>query len=137
MALSINAKSEAVADGRAKVEQFVQLLNPVTNVLISGGAIGVDTWAADAARAMGMRVIEIRPNYNKFGRGAPKKRNTEIVLAAHDVVAFWDGASRGTLDTIRKAHEYLKPYVLFNPFGDVEVATDEGTYAAERERLGR
>lgn len=88
---------------RSAVEEFVGRLNPLTNVLISGGARGVDQWAAEAARERNIRVVEYRPNYKKYGRGAPLRRNTEIVLGADSVAAFWDGTSRGTWDTIRKS----------------------------------
>lgn len=72
-------------------------------VIISGGALGIDTCAAEYARARGLRLVEIRPNYAQYGKGAPLRRNTEIVDRADLVLAFWDGHSSGTGDSIRKA----------------------------------
>ena len=114
------------------VRTFVRAMSPDTNVLISGGAIGVDTWAADEFRKMGGRVVEIRPNYNKFGRGAPLKRNTEIVLGADDVVGFWDEESTGTLDTLTKALKMGKPLAVFGSAGELLGNVSEAVAASIR-----
>jgi uncharacterized phage-like protein YoqJ len=74
-------------------------------VLVSGGARGVDTWAAEAGRACGLQVIEHSPDYDTHGKGAPLERNTTIVEDSDALLAFWDQRSRGTLDTLRKAKE--------------------------------
>lgn len=36
------------------------------------------------------------PEYEKYGRAAPLRRNMEIISYADVVVALWDGESRGT-----------------------------------------
>jgi hypothetical protein len=115
-------KAAALAVGRKIVEEFVEKLNPLTTILVSGGATGVDTWAADKAREMGMRVVEIRANWKKHGRGAGFKRNGEIVLASDDVACFWDGESRGAIDTVKKAAKQTKPHALFGPDGELTTA---------------
>ncbi len=43
-----------------------------------------------------------RPN-GVYDAGAGKKRNTQIIARADVVVAFWDGFSTGTRDSITKA----------------------------------
>lgn len=73
------------------------------DIIISGGAKGVDTLAADEARRRGLEVVEFRPDYAKFGRAAPHVRNSAIVANCDRLVAFWDGKSRGTAGTIDKA----------------------------------
>lgn len=127
--MSLEDKAIASKLGRNAVEKFVGYMSPITNTLISGGARGVDTWAAEKANEMGMRVVEIRANWNKYGKGAGFKRNKEIVMAAHEVVAFWDGTSRGTLHTINTAHKLKIPYVMFNPAGEIAVAMTAEAYA--------
>ena len=77
--------------------------------VISGGARGVDTMAADWAKEHGIRVVEFLPDYKRFGKGAPLRRNDEIVKACDAVLAFWDGKSRGTLYTINAAKKAGKP----------------------------
>ena len=72
--------------------------------IVSGGARGVDTCAANYARDMGLKLTVFRPDYDRFGRSAPIIRNREIVDYADSVLAFWNGESRGTLFVI----EYCK-----------------------------
>jgi hypothetical protein len=36
------------------------------------------------------------PEYRKYGRGAPLKRNIQIITYSNLVLAFWNGKSRGT-----------------------------------------
>ena len=40
------------------------------------------------------------PDYPRYGRGAPFRRNLEIATHADALLAFWDGQSRGTRHTI-------------------------------------
>lgn len=73
------------------------------DTIVSGGARGVDSIAAAYAKDHGIRLVEFLPDYDKFGKGAPLKRNHQIIEAADLVLAFWDGHSRGTAYTIREA----------------------------------
>ncbi len=81
--------------------------------IVSGGAIGVDTCAAEYAKAHGLKLTEFLPEYERYGRSAPLKRNDQIVQYADEVYAFWDGVSRGTMYTLRKCAQAGKPYRLF------------------------
>jgi len=47
-------------------------------------------------------MVEFLPNYKQFGRGAPLKRNIQIIQYSDIVLAFWDGVevSRGTKHVI-------------------------------------
>ncbi len=94
-------------------------------VIVSDGADGIDTCAAEYARAHGKKLIEIRPNYAQFGRGAPLRRNTEIVERADLVLAFWDGRSKGTKDAITKARARGKPCKVYLCSGGLVVAEQE------------
>ena len=120
-------QDEILAKGRAYVEDFVGHLEGNLTV-VSGGARGVDTWAAEAARERGFNVVEIRPNWEKFGRGAGFHRNTEIVRAADDVVAFWDQVSNGTFDTIKKAVELRRDLMVFGNDGQLLCAFTQEDY---------
>lgn len=48
------------------------------------------------------------------GRFAPLVRNSEIVGYADLVLAFWDGRSRGTADTLRKCVETGTPFRIIH-----------------------
>lgn len=78
------------------------------DVIVSGGAKGVDSIAAAWARRRGLAVIEHKPDYRRYGKAAPHVRNALIVADADRVVAFRDGKSRGTKSTIDKALKHGK-----------------------------
>lgn len=78
-------------------------------LIVSGGARGVDTLAEQYAIRHGIKTLIIRPEYEKYGRSAPIRRNDTIVDSADMVLAFWDGKSRGTMYTIDYAKQYDKP----------------------------
>lgn len=77
-------------------------LNPVINLdikpalIVSGGAKGVDNCAKDYAikNKIGLKIF--LPNYDKYGKVAPIIRNKEIVDFSDEVLAYWDGKSKGT-----------------------------------------
>jgi hypothetical protein len=85
----------------------------VPECVISGGAMGVDSIAEKWAKDKGIRTLIFLPDYKRFGRGAPLKRNVTIVENADIVVAFWDGKSRGTKYTIDMAHTMGKKVKVF------------------------
>ena len=74
---------------------------PIT--IVSGGASGADTWAEiySIKHNCGLKVFEAE--WNKYGKKAGIMRNKDIVEASDMIVAFWDGESRGTLNTITEA----------------------------------
>ena len=80
--------------------------------IISGGARGVDACAAAYAREHGIKVTEILPEYERYGRGAPIVRNKLIVDAADQILIFWDGKSRGTASVIQYAKKCDKAHQI-------------------------
>jgi predicted Rossmann fold nucleotide-binding protein DprA/Smf involved in DNA uptake len=90
--------------GEAAVRRCVAELPPGT-VVVTGGARGVDSWAEDEARRRGVACVVHRADWSTHGRSAGVIRNGVIVADCDRVVAFWDGASRGTADTITRARK--------------------------------
>lgn len=84
------------------VRQLVRKLD-ASDVVITGGAPGVDQTAEDEARLRGLEVVVLHADWRAHGPSAGPIRNTAIVRACDRLVAFWDGTSRGTLDAITKA----------------------------------
>ncbi|MBQ7572866.1 MAG: hypothetical protein IJT23_01250 [Clostridia bacterium] len=80
-----------------------------TDVIISGGAKGIDFLVEQYADKMRISKYIVRPNYAKYKRGAPLKRNCEMVDFADMVLVFWDNHSRGTKNTIDYANKTGKP----------------------------
>lgn len=64
--------------------------------IVSGGAEGVDTLAKQYALSNNIKYTEFLPDYAKFKRGAPLKRNEEIAKYSDIALAFWNGTSKGT-----------------------------------------
>lgn len=76
--------------------------------IVSGGAKGIDTIARDYAHKHGIKLTEFLPDYEKYGRAAPLKRNIQIIRYADMVLAFWDGSSHGTLHVIKNCEKLKK-----------------------------
>lgn len=73
----------------------VYLPEDVTEI-VSGGAKGIDTDARIYALQHGIKLTEILPEYEKYGRNAPLLRNVSIIENADLVLVFWNGISHGT-----------------------------------------
>ena len=80
--------------------------------IISGGAKGVDSCAAEYARTHNIRLTEILPEYKKYGKAAPIVRNKEIVEKSDLIIAFWDGKSAGTKSVIEYCKKISREYIL-------------------------
>jgi hypothetical protein len=79
--------------------------------IVSGGAKGVDSIAAEFAKENGLSLIEIRPKWRVngvFDKSAGFKRNVDIWKEADAGVAFWDGKSKGTAHSFDLAKQYGK-----------------------------
>lgn len=112
--------------------------------LVSGGAVGVDTWAEQEWLSKGGRVLSLRPreigpeNFRieawQLGGEQPNLtvlqdphpsfadyksalwyRDTLIAEAAEGVIAFWDGLSNGTRWTCGYARDIGKPVEVIHP----------------------
>ena len=86
-----------------------------TTEIISGGARGIDNCAREYALAHGIKLTEFLPEYEKYGRSAPLKRNIKIIKRADIVLAFWDGESRGTKFVIDKCDKMRVRCLVFMP----------------------
>lgn len=74
--------------------------------IVSGGAYGADRLAERYAHEFGLTMIQLRPKWRNNGVYNPRagfERNETIVARADHVVAFWDGKSTGTRDSINHA----------------------------------
>jgi hypothetical protein len=97
------------------VDDLRQYLPKETTEIVSGGAKGIDSDARAYAQAHGIPLKEFLPEYQKYGRGAPLKRNLLIIEYADVVLAFWDGESRGTKYVIDHCRKMGVPVRVFAP----------------------
>ena len=91
---------------KEKYSAIILSFNPI--VIISGGASGIDAYAAQLSKDLNIPLLEFKPDYKTYGRGAPLQRNTLIVENSDVVIAFPSESSKGTYDTIRKAKQLNK-----------------------------
>lgn len=87
--------------------------------IVSGGAQGVDLAAKKAAEINLLAYKEFPAEWELYGKVAGFRRNSDIVNYCDGLVAFWDGESRGTLDSILKAIAQDKLYFIktYDPIG--------------------
>jgi hypothetical protein len=105
--------------------------------VVSGGARGVDEWAEAEARDQGLEVVVFEADWKTLGRKAGPLRNQDIIAHADQLTAFWDGKSRGTLNTIVLAAERALPITIFDAKGNrvhldcaMEAAKSSGVVAS-------
>ena len=92
-----------------EIEDMEEYLPAECDEIVSGGAAGVDSCAARYALSRGLRLTELLPEYKKYGRAAPIVRNRQIVECVDEVIAFWDGKSKGTKWVIDHCRRCDKP----------------------------
>lgn len=82
--------------------------------IVSGGAKGVDTLGEQYAEEMNIKLKIFRANWDKNGRAAGPIRNGKMAEYADQLIAVWDGKSRGTKNMIETMHKHKKPvYIIW------------------------
>lgn len=99
-----------------EVENLGDYLPDTVTEIVSGGAKGVDTSAREYANEHNINLTEFLPEYSRYKRGAPLKRNVQIVEYADKVLAFWDGKSRGTKYVIDYCEKHGIPVEIYTVY---------------------
>lgn len=88
-------------------DKMINLFGGTYNLtFISGGALGVDSIAEkcvdDFNETFHANITKViyKPNWEKYGKKAGFLRNQQIVDEAEKLIAFWDGESKGTKNSI-------------------------------------
>lgn len=84
------------------VEKNINIIcgNIKISEIVSGGARGVDSIAEQYAKDNNIKTRIFEAEWDWFGKRAGFVRNEYIVDYSDYVIAFWDGVSTGTKDTI-------------------------------------
>lgn len=89
-------------------------IDPLLHVVVTGDALGPDSFAHDYCKKYGV-VVQVIPAghlWGHYGKQAGFVRNPMVARAAtRRIVAFWDGKSSGTEDTIEFGKELGKEIV--------------------------
>lgn len=85
------------------------------DTILTGGAKGIDTIAEEYADSHGIKKTIIKPQYDRYGKGAPMVRNKELVNLCDKALIIWDGVSKGTkftADFAKKMNKEVTVIVL-------------------------
>ena len=93
----------AIVGSRNKTVTNLEKYLSIHDEIITGGAKGIDACAREYAEKNGLKLTEILPEYERYGKAAPIVRNKKIVDYADRVIVFWDGISKGSLSVIQYA----------------------------------
>jgi len=105
-----------------RVTAFVASL-PAGATVVTGGASGVDAVAGEAARDHNLGLIKLPPRFEEASDPtAAERRNQELVDTVDVVVAFWDGQSAGTRNTITRAIDSGREVHVLVPGGTLTLA---------------
>jgi len=107
-----------------QVERELDKILQRDDVVITGGARGVDTAATARAREIGCRLVVMTADWAQYGKRAGMIRNRamlERLVKARFlkwetmVVCFWANNSPGTRNTMMVADELMLDLVVFVP----------------------
>lgn len=76
--------------------------------IISGGANGADKLAENYCEDYNIPIRIYYPQWDKYGKAAGTIRNRKIIDNSDEIIAFWDGKSKGTKNSISLARKLGK-----------------------------
>jgi hypothetical protein len=95
------------------LKNTLQNLYPGTIAIISGKAKGTDELGERYGDEFGLDVRARKPDYRRYGQGAPSVRNEEMAKECNEAVGFWDGKSTGTKHMIKCLMRERKPFNIY------------------------
>lgn len=97
------------------VKYWVWTMIPYISVVLCGMCPrGVDLAVAQVCQKHSIDLLPFVADWDTYKHAAGPRRNTRMVYKASDVVAFWDGKSRGTMNTIGTARQQGKLRAVYN-----------------------
>ena len=112
----IGSRSISISVALPIIRSFFKSNHWSFSSIVSGGAYGVDSAAAIFARSADLPLSIFLPDYSRFGRVAPLRRNTLIVEASDALFCVFDGPNLtgGSFHVVSYAHAAGLPIVLFD-----------------------
>jgi hypothetical protein len=90
------------------LEETLNKISDITEI-VSGGAKGADSLAEIYARKNKIKLTIFYADWQTSGKIAGMIRNDLILKHSDKIIAFWDGISPGTKNSIQKAKKLNKP----------------------------
>lgn len=98
--------SYAVAIARPFID-----IHSITEI-VSGGAKGADSIAEEIARICSIEMTVFKADWKRYGKGAGMIRNADIINKCDIALVFWDGRSKGTLNSINRLAKAKKMFLI-------------------------
>lgn len=102
---------------KERMKKFLINNKEKIEIVVSGGASGADKIGTDTCNELGIPYIVFPAEWydknGKLDRGAGFKRNWSIVKFADLVVAFYDGVSKGTKNSLEIAEKLGKRRIIY------------------------
>lgn len=108
-------KVAIIGSRELKIDDIERYMPDGVTEIVSGGAKGVDACAKEYALASGIKYTEFLPEYEKYKKAAPLKRNLQIIDYSDAVIAFWNGRSKGTrfvIDNCKRLNKEIKIVII-------------------------
>lgn len=83
--------------------------------VVSGCALGVDTYGIRWAEERGLPVMRYPADWDRHGKSAGILRNIQMAAVADALVALWDGESPGTRHMVQEADKRGLRVYVFSP----------------------
>lgn len=81
--------------------------------IVCGMARGADMLGYKYAKEHNLPIAEFPANWDRFGRSAGYRRNSEMARYSDVLVAFWDYESKGTSHMIELMKAYRKKAIVY------------------------
>lgn len=83
------------------------------SLIVSGGARGADLIGREISKRHSIELLEFIPDWDGLGKSAGFIRNRKIIESSDMVLAFHDGESRGTQNSLDVAKKLKKPVFVW------------------------
>lgn len=97
-----------------KIFEYFSYMVGKPKMIISGGAVGIDTFGEVWAKSNGINFKVFKPDWVKYGKKAGFMRNEDIIKNSDVCLAIWDGQSHGTKNDFDWCKKYQKELLVFN-----------------------
>jgi len=85
---------------KSLLDEVLNSYKDKVTMIVSGGAKGADTIGESWAKENNIPTQIFLPKWEKFGKSAGFIRNNYIIENSDEIIAFWDGVSKGTQHSI-------------------------------------
>lgn len=94
------------------LDELISKYNITEPVIVSGTCSGADKLGEWYAYNRNYKVLQFKPDWKKYGKGAGFIRNKAMGDNSDILVAFWDGKSQGTKNMIEIMQKQNKPIII-------------------------